>query len=187
MEKYNKDFVLPGDRLSTAEEYVPGDNTTELNGDVISLVMGSVQRDEKKLLVNVKKPKEKIVPGNGDIVYGQVTRSDNRQTIVNIAGIRKNGNILYFHAEGYIRNSMDDRRDERYFQAARIGDIIRAKVIRVGQNLELTLRGEGLGVLLTRCSRCRNYLRIKDGKLYCENCDRVEVRKTAPDYGYPIL
>ncbi len=186
MKENLEKFVLPGDKLSTAEEYVPGKNTLESNGLVISLVPGIPQRNEKELTISVKSPKTKIKAVIGDIVYGQVTRSDSRQTIVSIAGLGREGRIMDYQAEGYIRNMNDDRRDDRFFQSARIGDIIRAKVIRVGQNLELTMHGNNLGVLLTRCTKCRNYLVLKDGKLYCENCQRTETRKFAPDYGSPV-
>jgi exosome complex component CSL4 len=176
-------YVLPGDKLSAAEEYVPGKNAIELNGEVISLAVGRIEKDDRKLIIGVKKPKEKFVPKVGNIVYGQVVRSDNRQTSVNVIGVKSGEKLLDYQADGYIRAGMDDR----HGQNTKIGDIIRAKIIRVGQNLELTTHGENLGVLLTRCNRCREYLTMKDGTLYCNNCERIEPRKVAPDYGSPKL
>ncbi|MGP6206721.1 exosome complex RNA-binding protein Csl4 [Cuniculiplasma sp. SKW3] len=183
MNDNKTEYVLPGDKLSTAEEYVPGENAIEVNGDVISLVLGNVKKDDKRLVIGVKKPKEKFVPKVGDIVYGQVLRTDNRQTSVGVSGVKFGDKLIYYQADGYIRSGMDDR----HSQNVKIGDIIRAKIIRVGQNLELTIHGENLGVLLTRCSRCREYMTMKDGNLYCKSCDRTENRRVPADYGSPKL
>lgn len=183
MNDYKTDYVLPGDKLSTAEEYVPGENAIEVNGDVISLVLGNVKRDDKRLIIGVKKPKEKFIPKVGDIAYGQVVRADNRQTSVSVSGVKDRERLVYYQADGYIRSGVDDR----HFQNVKIGDIIRAKIIRVGQNLELTMHGENLGVLLTRCGRCREYMTMKEGNLYCNSCDRTENRRVASDYGSPKL
>ena len=51
------------------------------------------------------------------------------------------------------------------------------------RGFELSINGRNLGVLKTLCLRCRLPMVKKDGVLYCENCEKSEVRKVAEDYG----
>ncbi len=187
MDSKETKHVIPGDVLAYAEEYLPGKNTIEEDSRIISLCSGEVVKNDKELTANVDSKIKVIIPRNGDIVYGNIVKNDSRQTTIQIAGIEREGQLVYFQAEGYIRSVHDYKKDERNPQTVRIGDIIRGKVIRVGQNLELTLSGSNLGVLKSRCSRCREILVIKNGTLFCENCNRSELRKAAPDYGEPEI
>jgi exosome complex component CSL4 len=65
----------------------------------------------------------------------------------------------------------------------RLGDIIRAKTIQTEPSIQLTTDKPNLGVLLALCTKCRMPLVKKDRALFCENCQRKEIRKMAPDYG----
>ena len=174
-------YVLPGDSIGFAEEYVPGRNVAEIGGKLIALVPGNVVKNDSKFLMFIEGSKKKLKFFNGDIVYGQITKNDQRQIIISIAGLQKGHEIVSCNVEGYIR--LGGRRDDGPPLAVRTGDLIRGKVIRVGQNLELTIHGTNLGVLKTRCARCRNVMALVNSELYCENCQRTESRKIAPDYG----
>jgi exosome complex component CSL4 len=183
MEVKDSKYVIPGDSIAFSEEYLPGKNTIERESKIVASSFGAVNKDEKELVISVENSIKKITAKTGDIVYGQIVKNDSRQTSVMIAGLEVSKKLVDFHIDGYIRNMQNFKRDDHSAQAVRIGDIIRAKVIRVGQNLELTLHGHDLGALKSRCSRCREVLTLKSDSLYCENCDRGEVRKFAPDYG----
>ncbi len=174
-------YVLPGDSIGFAEEYVPGRNVAEMGGKLIALVPGNVVKNDSKFLMSIEGSKKKLRFFNGDIVYGQITKNDQRQITISVAGLQKGHEIVSCNAEGYIRSG--GRRDEGPPLSVRTGDLIRGKVIRVGQNLELTILGTNLGVLKTRCTRCRNVMVLVKSELYCENCQRTESRKIAPDYG----
>ncbi len=175
-------YVLPGDSIGFAEEYVPGKNVAEIGGKLIALVPGNVVKNDSRFLMSIDGTKKKLKFFNGDIVYGQITKNDQRQIIISVAGVQKGHEIASCNAEGYIRTG-GGRREDGPPLSVRTGDLIRAKVIRVGQNLELTIHGANLGVLKTRCTRCRNVMVLVNSELYCENCQRTENRKIAPDYG----
>ena len=175
-------LVLPGDNVGVAEEYVPGRNVTEVDGKLVALVQGEVVKNDQRLSISIEGSKRKLRFFNGDTVYGQVTKSDQKQILISVAGVQKGNSLVNCMEEGYIRLG-GGRRDEVHQPPVRIGDLIRGKVIRVGQNLELTLNGSNLGVLKSRCSRCRTVLKAQLPDLYCENCQRTENRKIAPDYG----
>lgn len=184
MDQEKDRMVFPGEVLSSAEEYVPGVNTVEINGYVRSLAFGKMMKDDSRMIVYVKTEKVRLKPKIGDICYGQVIKVDQRQAIVKIGGYEdhKIGTTPYT-AEGYIRFGQGDRGRQSEIPNIRTGDYIRASVIRIGQNFELGLMGRNLGVVKARCTRCREFLLIKNGTLYCDNCERTEQRKIASDYG----
>ena len=62
-------------------------------------------------------------------------------------------------------------------------DIIRAKVTQPRPSVQLTTAGPHLGVIKALCRRCRAPLVRKDKGLWCNNCERAEVRKLSDDYG----
>ncbi len=176
--------VFPGEVLSSAEEYVPGVNTVESDGYVKSLAFGKVMKDDNRMIIYVKTDKVRLKPKVGDICYGQLIKVDQRQAIVKIGGFSdpKLGLVPYT-AEGYIRFGQGDRGRSNDIPNIRTGDFIRGKVLRIGQNFELGIMGRNLGVVKARCSRCREFLVMKNGSLYCENCERTEQRKYTADYG----
>ncbi len=178
-------YVIPGDVLAYSEEYLPGKNTLEENSRIISATSGEVKKNEKELVSSVDNGIRKILPKIENVVYGKIVKNDSRQVSIQIVGIEQNGILENYMADGYIRNMQDYKKEDRRAQTVHIGDLIRGKVIRVGQNLEITLNGNRLGVLKSRCSRCREVLVLKNGVLFCENCNRSEMRKIAPDYGSP--
>ena len=187
MDQEKDRMVFPGEVLSSAEEYVPGVNTVEINGYVRSLAFGKMMKDDSRMIVYVKTEKIRLKPKIGDICYGQITKVDQRQAIVKIGGYedQKIGTTPYT-AEGYIRFGQGDRGRQSEIPNIRTGDYIRASVLRIGQNFELGLMGRNLGVVKARCTRCREFLLIKNGTLYCDNCERTEQRKIASDYGEMI-
>lgn len=175
--------VLPGDVISTAEEYVPGKNTAEMEGRIISLVYGNVRKDDRNLLISVSPFKRKKTVKTGDIVYGQVFKVDQRKASVKIgAAYDKETGVLQFNGEGYF--NLPQQFDRNGAPFVRIGDIVRAKIVRTGdRGSELTITGKGLGILKTLCPRCRLPMVRKNGSLYCDNCEKSEMRKVAEDYG----
>lgn len=176
MEKL--EVVIPGDKLSTAEEYFPSKNTMEINGNIVSLKAGKVIRDIKKLEIMVDDGKERISIKPGDIVYGQIVKSDQKQLLVRIVGLKQNDDIRYIEEEGFIRNY-----DGHLGTMIKIGDFIKGMIVRKSQNYEISLQGHEFGVIRSRCSRCRNILVLNGNSLYCKNCERSEMRKTSKDYG----
>ncbi len=187
MSEEHYKFVIPGDQLSYAEEYLPGDNASEVGYRIISSSFGELKTNHKDLVISVERKKDNVVIENNDIVYGQITKSDSRQISVSVVGVLKKKIVHHVTAEGHLRLHQERRDDTRNFKPVMVGDLVRARVIRAGQFLELTLNGNDLGVLKSRCSNCREVLVLKEGSLFCNNCRQNEGRKVAPDYGCPIF
>ena len=182
-QKEKENLVLPGDVIATAEEYVPGKNTMENNGDVVSLAFGQLWKDDTALTVSVLTPKRKVSLHSGQIVYGQIVKMDLRRANVKVGAVfdRQLGLVEYV-ADGSI--GMSSQYGKNNEPSMHIGDLIRAKILRIGdRGLDLGIFGKNLGVLRTLCTKCRLPMVKKNAALYCDNCERTEIRKVAEDYG----
>ena len=174
---------MPGDVIATAEEYVPGGYATENNGDVVSLAYGSLKKDDTSLTISVKPPKRKISLHSGQIVYGRIMKMDQRRANVKVGAVfDKQLGLVEYVIDGSIGMSSQYGRNNE--PSMHIGDLIRAKILRIGdRGLDLGIFGKNLGVLRTLCTKCRLPMVRKNSTLYCDNCERTEIRKVAEDYG----
>lgn len=186
MEKIKTgDFVLPGDRLGTIEEFVPGEGTYEENSEVYAASAGFVLIDHVDKEIKVYKPGivKPVIPRVGDVVLGKVAHVQSQMASVEIFQINKNfvsppftGVIHISQVSKTFTNVMPD--------AYKVGDVIRARVIRaITIPIQLSTIGKKFGALLAFCSLCGGVLqRQGEGKLRCVNCDHIETRKAAIDY-----
>lgn len=179
-------WVLPGDFLAKAEEYLPGQNAMEVDGSIVSLASGSVVKDDRKLVVSVlperKIPRVRI----DDIVYGQVTKADRGKYKMK-AGVlvnRETGELVEIDRDANIH--IEGSRDSS-LAPVRVCDYLRARVINVRRDLDVSIGGKNLGVIMAVCSRCRNPLELKGRTLYCPRCESTETRKIADDFGKVYL
>ena len=182
----SKDWALPGDFLSTAEEYVPGRFTSDDQGNIISLASGRVRRDEQNLVISIEPTKRRVRPRNGDIAYGQVIKIDGRHDTVRVGAICGKDNVLKEYIVDANLRSMGQRgrRGEGPPTVQfKVGDIIRGQFSRVSPFFEVSVSGKHFGAVKSLCSKCRLPLEEKNGSLYCDNCERSENRKIADDYG----
>ncbi|MCL4329328.1 MAG: exosome complex RNA-binding protein Csl4 [Candidatus Thermoplasmatota archaeon] len=182
-------FVLPGETLATSEEFVPGRNVSEEDGELISLVCGTIRKDDDNLEISVDSRKKKIIPRVGDTVFGQVIKGDRGRYTVAVGALVVDHNSLFeLNVQGNLRVFSDrNSPDQRSPPPVRVGDYVRAKVFRTGMSLELSLRGNEFGTVIAFCSRCRTRLVKKNNSLICTNCDNEEIRKMPSDYGDIII
>lgn len=182
-DKKKETLVLPGDVIATAEEYVPGRNAAESNGDIVSLAFGQLKRDDDTLTIWVKTPKGRISLHKDQIVYGQIVKMDQKRATVKVGAVAdKQLGLVEHHIDGSI--GMSSQYGKNNEPSMHVGDVIRAKILRItDRGLDLGIFGKTLGVLRTLCSKCRMPLVRKNSALYCDNCERTELRKVAEDYG----
>ncbi|MEM0155160.1 MAG: exosome complex RNA-binding protein Csl4 [Thermoplasmataceae archaeon] len=177
-------YVIPGDIISSTEEYVAGKNTTEIGGNIISAVYGTVYFDENNLTVSVINSKKKISAHVGDVVYGQITKVDRGNATLKISAIYQGDQgLVSFDKESTLRMPRAGGRGEDQMTGLSVGDLVRAKVTRTGRGIEVSIFGRHFGVIKTVCHKCRNPLTLKGDSLYCDNCERAESRKITDDYG----
>ncbi|MFC1802659.1 exosome complex RNA-binding protein Csl4 [Thermoproteota archaeon] len=184
MKKELEKDVFPGEKLAVIEEYNDGPGTYREEGEIRSAEMGKTRiNSERRELVVKKTTPEILVPEKGmDVIanVGSVARRDARIDIFALYG--KHIHPTY---SGVVHIS-DISRDyiKNIDMALKNGDIIKGKLVNVVNRLNQTsLEGSEYGVIYAYCSRCGGLLELKQGKLICPDCGRVERRKTAKSYG----
>jgi exosome complex component CSL4 len=185
------DFVIPGDFLATAEEFVPGEGAYEEGGEIYSSCTGVVLIDVRTKHISVYS--RAIGPpalNRGDVVVGRVEEVRDQSANVYIGILRGREdrelplpNMGMIHVSqvhtGYVKEM------HRQFKP---GDIVRARVLNARREpVQLSTAGDDLGVIVAACSRCRALLERENSKLRCPECDNVEFRKLASDYRQGVL
>jgi exosome complex component CSL4 len=173
--------VLPGDRVAVSEEFLPGKNTYESQGEVKASSLGVVEVDKKKREISVKpKVKPKTIEV-GDYVVGQVESV--QQSLATVKIYYLNEQFFPNSASGLlmIKNVMGKPRNG---SLVRLGDIVRCKVISKTNNmLHLSVEDPSSGVLFALCSKCGKKLQQFGNKAKCVECGNIEQRKFARDFG----
>jgi exosome complex component CSL4 len=181
-------FVLPGDFVGSAEEFVPGDCTYVKGGGIYATTTGLVNIDKQNRQASViPKANAPTKLCLGDIVVGEVI--DMKESLVIVSLAFKKGcedrPIPDEEATVHISNVKSSYvKDLRQMFSPR--DILKAKIIDERQ-LRLSTGDENLGVIKAYCSRCLAGLVKKDGKLVCPSCANTETRKLSSDYGSGVV
>lgn len=175
-------IVLPGDMLANAEEFLPGANTIEENGKLYSLKIGTLNKDEKSLVMSISPVKRKIEPGPNDTVYGQVVKGDKGRFVIRVGAFKPGRQNKVFKTNMDTTLKIEMGRGDKY-SPVRVGDYLRGHLFRSRYGLDINISGRDGGVVLARCHKCRQELILSGNALKCENCGAVETRKLAGDYG----
>lgn len=181
-----REFVIPGDYIGVAEEFLPGNGAYEDNGKIYATLVGNLELDMSRRSANVYS-KTNVVPQikEGDIVYGEVVSVKPQMVYVDLLAL-----------EGYTDKKLSANTKARIYVSQtskqyvksistefKNGDIVRARVVDTkGDAIRLSTAEDCLGVIRAVCSVCKKTLEIKDGKLECSYCSSKETRKTADDY-----
>ncbi|MEM2917964.1 MAG: exosome complex RNA-binding protein Csl4 [Candidatus Altiarchaeota archaeon] len=182
--KTQSNKVMIGDYLGTIEEFLLGEGTYAENGEIFAARIGEKVVDKERHIVKVigKKPVELQV---GQIVFGKIIDVKKNFITVIIKKIQGFNEELDINANLYVANISDSyvNKPEDMFG---IGDIIKARVIKIDIDLvDISTKGD-FGVVKAFCKKCRSQL-VKSEKfkerLVCESCGSKEVRKIASDYG----
>ncbi|MCX6669491.1 MAG: exosome complex RNA-binding protein Csl4 [Methanothrix sp.] len=181
-------FVLPGDAVGSAEEFVPGDCTYAKGGVIFASTTGLVKVDPKTRAAHViPMTNAPVKLCQGDIVVGEVIDLKDSLVIVSLAFKKGHEERPISDEEATIhisnvRNSYV--KDLRHLFSLR--DILKAKIIDERQ-MRLSTGDEDLGVIKAYCNRCMTGLVRKDGKLVCPSCANTETRKISSAYGLGVV
>ena len=178
-------IVMPGDKLSTSEELLPGEGTFEEDGIIMAARTGEYVVDEKYRKAKVKPlTSVPVILKKGDIVIVEVGMVKSSMIIANVIHVigknrsvsgDRNGTIHVKEiADGYVKDAASE---------FRAGDFVRAKVIQVKPSIQLATKDRDLGAIKALCVKCRHSLIKKGDTLECEHCGNKERRRTAMDYG----
>ena len=181
----NGEFLLPGDKICIAEEALPGEGTYESDGEVYATVTGNVYMDKKKRLVSIfPKVRKPLVPKKGDTIIGQVESVNKHMVSMAVKYINGQEVAPTYSAIMHISQATRSYVDTM-FDAIKEGDIVKGKIVDAHTiPIQFTTVYNELGVIYALCSKCGERLRyLRRGTLKCDNCDNVEPRKVAQDFG----
>lgn len=179
------DIVMPGDKICVIEEYLPGPGAySDHDGWVRSSIIGRIVIDRNQRTVTVRQIRNRpFVPKPGDIVIGVVASMSDDLAFVNIIRIEgKQSSSTSFTGVIHISQA-NDKYIETLYDAIRVGDIVRAKVLNDKTPYQLSLKGPQFGVIAAMCSKCGGMLKKKSEELMvCPRCGNVEKRKVSIKY-----
>lgn len=182
--KSNRRLVLPGDEVAVSEEYESGEGTYERDGKIFASAPGMLDLDEGAKVARVWMFNPPVQLRVGDIVYATVDDLRSSMATATVFVLHGVERPLSGETEGSIHiSNVSTQYTEDFRQMFRLGDILRAQVIQVEPSLQLTTAGPALGVVKALCTQCRGPLLRRGNELYCERCERTEIRKIATDYG----
>ena len=187
VEAKEGDVVIPGDALGPTSKYRLGLGTCMRRGTVYATLVGKVKviseekSDDGKLLpvmsVGGRYKRTGRVPEVGSRIICKVININERQAKVNMMCVE--GKVLAEPFHGVIRRE-DVRATEKdtveIFDSFRPGDMVRARVISLGegQSYVLSTAGNELGVILARCDECGEMMSPVS---WCEvKCNKSGVR-----------
>jgi len=166
---------LPGEQLAIGEEFLTSKGTFEENGIIYASKIGEKKVD--KYSVGVQSKKNVSMIQKGDIVIGKINDTYDQIAPVKIEAL-ENGKVIN-NAYAFIRiSSVTNGYAKNFREYFRIGDIIKAEVFDITNlGIYLSTAKPGLGVIKTRCSRCKNEIGKTEAGFVCTNCRNIERRK----------
>ncbi|MHC1592939.1 MAG: exosome complex RNA-binding protein Csl4 [Methermicoccaceae archaeon] len=182
-------LVLPGDRIGSAEEFLPGSGTYEHMGGIYAAVAGRPYYDKEQRYAKVfpEMGSPPTIKG-GDIIIGEVTDIKGSMVMVSIVCLedmceREISNLqsAVIHVSNVKDSYVKELSDEFGY-----GDIIKAKVIDA-KNMRLSTEDKELGVLKALCPRCRVPLVLTSGQLTCPSCGATQKRKLASGFAQGLI
>ncbi len=186
MSKDNKKIVVPGEFLCTEEEFIPYTNTYVEDGVVRATVIGKPIFDFINRRVYVKPVKDVKMPKNGDVVIGVVKQMRDEIAVIKLLGYDIN-KVFKHEFKGVLHVSQaSNSRIQSLYEAVRLGDVVRVKILNSYIPYLVTMKDTKLGVIAAYCSKCgAPLIKEKDKEvLKCSNCGNIETRKIVPDYAF---
>ena len=68
----NDNKKIPGEKIASIEEYLPGDNTFEDGDSIRATTIGEINLDSSERLASINQQKQITVPNVGDVIIGVV-------------------------------------------------------------------------------------------------------------------
>jgi len=170
-------ILLPGESITTEEEYSAGKNTYSDKGIIRATATGEAVLDDVKKEARISgKRVERL--RQGDIVIGKVMMVKESTAVIELLSAEGGKKIMGIKtAQLPIRNVSTEYVAELR-KAVKIGDLIRARIEMASPlAIDLLTSEKGLGVIKAYCSNCRKEMQYSNEKLMCLECGNSEERK----------
>lgn len=193
------DFVIPGEKVATEEEFAAGNNTFVEEGVIYATVIGSVVKENGAVSVSAAGREIKIIDKDM-LVLGTVTDDVKSVIFVKIDDINidrkdylalKDGKIIMDRPRpqrfGGPRGGGNNRfHSERPMKPCAVGDTILARVLYNDKDsYTLSLNGNETGIIYSKCDECGSDMLSENNMLVCKECGHREHRKISSLYNKP--
>jgi exosome complex component CSL4 len=176
---------LPGDRLASAMEYMPGNGVYEENGELFAGVCGKFKEDSQKMMVSIEPAVSTPVRINeGDVVFGRIQSLRDSMVSVEILKVQNEKRSIGNYTVGTLHIAkMSSEYVSDVKKLYQVNDMIQATVIKARPAIELTTSSDKDGVVFARCGITHDILKLVDGELWSEELRRRATRKISNMYG----
>ena len=182
----DKKTVLPGDFLSTEEEFEAGNHAfADDEGAIRADSIGVASEDKTNRTVSVTASKNVSQIKRGDIVKTKVALVKDGSAMLEIFPPKDNSNrtVLRQARASLPIRFVSKEYVERLKDMFKIGDIVKVKVEFVSPvGTDVRTNEPDLGVVKAFCSKCRKPLHLFETQLKCMSCGNTEIRKVSSDY-----
>ena len=176
---------LPGDKLASAMEYMPGNGVYEDNGELYAGVCGELKEDNQNMTVSIEPSVSVPVKINeGDIVFGRIQSVRDSMASVEVLKVKGEKRSIGNYTVGTLHIAkMSSEYVSDTKKMYQVNDLIQATVIKSIPAIELTTVSEKDGVVFARCNITHDLLKLVDGELWSEELRKRVTRKTSNAYG----
>src|SRR3989338_9202740 len=164
-------IVVPGEILASELEFEKGKNVfVDDESNLKAEILGASSFDNEEIKVSVKSLKAQERIRRNDFVLASVL-------------IVKEKMVIHGRAVLPVAEVSTDFIDDLKTQY-KIGDVIRAKVVEVTPfQIKISTKDKDLGVIKSRCTKCKTHLNLFNNNLKCISCGSNEERKVSSEYG----
>ena len=168
---------IPGEKIASIEEYLPGENTFEEEDAIRATTIGKISLDSSERLASVNSQTQITVPKVGDIIIGVVEA--NLPSMIAIMIKYVNGKKVVADLE-----CVCVTRHIRKKNIALAKDVVKAEIIsHINGTIHATIDSPELGVLFTKCRKCfGTVVKMRDA-VKCKDCGWIDDRKLSTEFG----
>ena len=168
---------IPGEKIASIEEYLPGDNTFEDNDSIRAATIGEINLNSSERSASINRQTQITVPKVGDIIIGVVEANLPSMIAISIKfvnGKKVNSDLECICVTRHIRKK----------NIALAQDVVKAEIIsHINGTIHATIDSSELGVLFTKCrKRFGTVVKMRDA-VKCKDCGWIDDRKLSSEFG----
>ena len=168
---------IPGEKIASIEEYLPGDNTFEDNDSIRATTIGEINLNSSERSASINRQTQITVPKVGDIIIGVVEANLPSMIAISIKfvnGRKVNSDLECICVTRHIRKK----------NIALAQDVVKAEIIsHINGTIHASIDSPELGVLFTKCRKCfGTVVKMRDA-VKCKDCGWIDDRKLSSEFG----
>ena len=168
---------IPGEKIASIEEYLPGDNTFEDDDTIRATTIGKINLDSSERLASINRQKQITVPNVGDVIIGVVEANLPSMIAIMIKfvnGEKVNSDLECICVTRHIRKK----------NIALAKDVVKAEIIsHINGTIHASIDSPEHGVLFTKCRKCfGTVVKMRDA-VKCKDCGWIDDRKLSLGFG----